>query len=43
LAAVGQGRCDAEVIKELRRLRDEAASVGLMPPLAAIEEALAAI
>jgi class 3 adenylate cyclase/tetratricopeptide (TPR) repeat protein len=43
LAAVGQGRRDAEVIRELRRLRDEATSVGLMPPLPAIEEALAAV
>jgi tetratricopeptide (TPR) repeat protein len=43
LGAFSQGRRDAAIIGELRRLRDEAASVGLMPPLLALEEALASI
>jgi tetratricopeptide (TPR) repeat protein len=43
LAAFGQGQRDAAVLEELRRLRDEAVSIGLMPPLPALEEALAAI
>ena len=43
LAAFGRGQRDATTTDELQRLRDEAAGVGLVTALPALEEALAAI
>ena len=40
LAAYGQGRRDAEVAQELRRLREEAERVGLKTALPALDAAL---
>jgi hypothetical protein len=43
LAAFGRGQRDAATTEALQRLRDEAAGVGLVTALPALEEALAAI
>ena len=43
LAAFGRGSRDDKTMQELKRLRDEAAGVGLVTALPALEEALAAI
>ncbi len=42
LAAFGRGRRDEATMQELRRLRDEAARVGIKSALAALDDALAA-
>ena len=42
LAAVGRGRCDAEITAELQRLRVEAERIGLTTALPALDEALGA-
>ena len=41
LVAFGQGRRDAELLRELRRLRDVAERVGMKTALPALDEALA--
>ncbi len=43
LAAFGRGSRDDKTMQELKRLCDEAAGVGLVTALPALEEALAAI
>ncbi|MDX1400646.1 MAG: hypothetical protein R3245_01880, partial [Kiloniellales bacterium] len=40
LAAVGRGRCDAEILAEVHRLRAEAERIGLTTALPALDEAL---
>ncbi len=40
LAAFGQGRCDPEILAELRRLREEAERNGFTTALAALDAAL---
>jgi class 3 adenylate cyclase/tetratricopeptide (TPR) repeat protein len=42
LAAVGRGRCDAEILADLRRLSVEAERIGLTTALPALNEALRA-
>jgi tetratricopeptide (TPR) repeat protein len=42
LAAVGRGRCDAEILADLRRLSAEAERIGLTTALPALNEALRA-